>query len=121
MMILALTLVSALSQEGALDVLDGETLYQDGWLVTTGYEFRLRQRLLDGADATGDPLHQREATHAAVVSGHYGVLNTLQAGAIVPYLSRVLMLDDPNGPDRVSADGIGDVTLYAKWRFYRWD
>lgn len=118
-MIILLTLV--LAQEGALDVLDGETLYQDGWLVTTGYEFRLRQRLLDGSDPMGDPLHQREFTHAAVVSAHYGALNTLQIGTIVPFVTRTLELDDPAGPDRLSAGGIGDVTLYAKWRYYRWD
>jgi len=114
-------LATAWAQEGALDVLDGETLYEDGWLMTAGYEFRLRRGLLDGSDRVGDALHQSEVTHAAVASAHYGLFHTLQLGAIVPYVSRELKLDDPTGPDRLASSGMGDVTLYAKWRYYRWD
>jgi hypothetical protein len=116
-MILLLAFVSLATQEGALDVLDGETLYEDGWLVTAGTEFRLRRGLLDGSDPVGDPLHQREFSNVPVVSGHYGLLNTLQTGAVVPFVLRELETD----LGRFSADGIGDVTLYAKWRYYRWD
>jgi len=116
-MMMVLALAAALAQEGALDVLDGETLYQDGWLVTAGYEYRLRRGLLDGSDRIGDPLHQRESTHIPVVSGHYGALNTLQVGAIVPYVSRVLEI----GPGHLYDAGLGDVTLYGKRRYYRWD
>ena len=119
--LLALWALPAFAQEGALDVLDGETLYEDGWLFTAGYEFHLRRGLLDGSSRVGDPLHQAEETHTAVVSTHYGILHTLQVGAIVPYVSRVLTLEDPVGPDRLSAQGLGDVTVYGKWRYYRWD
>src|SRR5262245_13937786 len=122
MMICAwLAILTALSQEGALDVLDGETLYEDGWLLTAGYEYRSRRGLLDGAERIGDPFHQTESTHVAVLSAHYGVMNTVQVGAILPYVTHVLELDDPAGPDRFASSGIGDVTLYGKWRFYRWD
>src|SRR5262245_25170876 len=117
----ALCSAPALAQEGALDVLDGETLYEDGWLLTAGYEVRTRRGLLDGSSRVGDPLHQEETHHAAVASVHYGILHTLQFGAIVPYVSRVFTLDDPTGPDRFSSDGLGDIPLYAKWRYYRWD
>src|SRR4030095_3477280 len=95
-MIILLTL--AFAQEGALDVLDGETLYQDGWLVTAGYEFRLRKGLLDGSDSMADPLHQREFTQMPTVSAHYGALNTLQVGAIIPYVQRVLEMENTGGP-----------------------
>lgn len=117
----ALWALPALAQEGALDVLDGETLYEDGWLLTVGTEFRSRRGLLDGADRVGDPLHQVETTQAVVASAHYGILNTLQVGAIVPYVSHVLQLENPGGPGRLASGGIGDVTLYGKWRYYRWD
>lgn len=116
-MMLLLMLAAALTQEGALDVLDGETLYEDGWLVTAGTEVRLRRGLLDESTPVGDPLHQREFTNVPVVSGHYGILHTLQAGAIVPFVFREL----ETTAGRFSATGIGDVTLYAKWRYYRWD
>src|SRR5262245_58727683 len=119
--ILPALLASAWGQEGALDVLDGETLYEDGWLFTSGYEFRLRRGLLDGSDRVADPFHQEEVTHAGVVSAHYGLLHTVQLGAIVPYVHRVLTLENPGGPERLESGGMGDVTLYGKWRYYRWD
>lgn len=112
---------SAFAQEGALDVLDGETLYESGWLVTAGYELGTRRGLLDGAERMGDSLHRTQLDQAAVLSAHYGLLHKLQVGTLVPYLSRTLTLDDPAGPDRFSSDGLGDVTLYAKWRYYRYD
>lgn len=112
---------SAFAQEGALDVLDGETLYENGWLLTAGYELAAKRGLLDGSDRVGDPLGRRQRDQAAVLSAHYGILNTLQVGTIVPYMTKTLTLDDPTGPDRFSSDGMGDVTLYAKWRYYRLD
>lgn len=111
----------AWAQEGALDVLDGETLYEDGWLVAAGVEYRTRRGLLDGSDRVGDPLHLEERHHAAVASAHYGLRHNLQVGTIVPYVHRVLTLDNPGGPDRLSSNGLGDVPLYVKWRYYRWD
>jgi len=118
--VLALWALPAFAQEGALDVLDGETLYLDGWLVTAAYEFRIRKGLLDGSDPVGDPLHQREFTQIPIVSAHYGAWNTLQVGTIIPYVQRVLEMDNPGGPDTLRANGVGDVRLYGKWRYYRW-
>ena len=114
-------LALALAQEGALDVLDGETLYEDGWLFTAGTEFRVKRGLLDGSDRVHDAQGQRQLDTVGVLSANYGLLNTMQLGAILPYASRTLTLDAPAGPGRFSADGPGDMTLYAKWRYYRWD
>jgi len=110
-----------LAQDGALDVLDGETLYEDGWLLTAGYETHIRRGLISGSTRVADPLGQYEFNQAVVVSGHYGLLHTLQVGAIVPYVAHVLKIDNPGGPFRLSSGGIGDVTVYGKWRYYRWD
>jgi hypothetical protein len=111
----------AWAQEGALDVLDGETLYEDGWLFTAGYEVRTRKGQLDGADRVGDSLHQEELNQAGVLSAHYGLLHTLQLGAIVPVVSHELTLENPGGAGRLASAGMGDVTLYGKWRYYRRD
>ncbi len=109
----------AAPQEGALDVLDGETLYEDGWLFTLGYEQLRKGTLREGSDRTSDPLDRVQTDRSLVASAHYGLRYDLQLSLIVPYVSRTLELDDPAGPDRLSADGPGDVTLAAKWRYYR--
>lgn len=107
------------AQEGALDVLDGETLYEQGLLLTAGYEMVTKRGLLDGDDRRGDPLQQRQFDLAGVLSAHYGALHNLQVGTILPFVHRFLTLDDPVGPDRFSSGGMGDVTVYAKWRYLR--
>ncbi len=113
--------VSALAQEGALDVLDGETLYEDGWLFTLGYELVQKRGLQEGSDRESDPLDRRQLDQAWVASAHYGLRHDFQLSAVVPYVIRTLEQDDPSSPDRLSARGPGDVTLAAKWRYARRD
>jgi outer membrane putative beta-barrel porin/alpha-amylase len=118
---LALLPASALAQEQTLDVLDGETLFEGGWLLTFNYEVNRKQGLLDGSHHVSDPVDRRQTDQTWTLSGHYGLRNDLQLSLLVPYVSRVLELQDPFGPDRFSSEGLGDVEALVKWRFYRWD
>jgi len=119
-MIAALITLMAL-QEGALDILDGETLYEDGWLFTAGVEVQRSSRLLRGSSSVSDPLGRVRTDVETTVSAHYGLRHDLQLSVILPYVSRHLKLDDPAGPDRLGADGVGDMTFVGKFRFKRWD
>lgn len=109
------------AQEGSLDVLDGETLYEEGWLFTIGHEFERREGLRHGRKRLSDPLERRLDTHTAALGAHYGLRYNIQVSAIVPYVHRVLRLQDPGGPDRVSEEGAGDAALVVKWRYLRLD
>jgi hypothetical protein len=82
------------AKEGTLDIFDGETLYEDGWLVSLGYD-------LDRAS------HHQDET--VLLSANYGLRHDVQLGALVPLQ---LHDGDPEASDPVAA---------AKWRFYRWD
>jgi len=107
------------AQEETLDLLDGETLYEDGWLWSLSYDVQRDGRLLDGRDRESDPLDRTLLEQNIVASVHYGLRHDLQLSAIFPYAVRELRLDDPAGPDRFAAQGPGDATLAAKWRYYR--
>ena len=107
------------AQEGALDVLDGETLYEDGWLFTAGAGIDLKNHLQKGSRRVSDPLDQRQIDQTADLSAHYGLRYDLQLSVILPYVRRTLELDDPSGPNRYQAEGLGDLTLAAKWRVHR--
>jgi len=109
------------AQSGTLDVLDGETLYEGGWLFTLGSEVQERQGLRHGRDRVSDPLDQRLHQWSLDFAAHYGLQYNVQISAILPWIDRELKLDDPTGPDRIAASGFGDFALVAKWRFYRWD
>ena len=113
--------LSLLAQEGTLDVLDGETLFEDGWLFTIGIETETREGLRSGSDRVSDPLDRKLTERTAALSAHYGLRYDLQLSAILPYVDRQLTLDDPSGPDRISSSGVGDFAFVAKWRFLRLD
>lgn len=111
----------ARGQEETLDVLDGETLYQDGWLLTVTSQIERREVLLEGDSSAKDPLHRRQTNSTVALAGHYGLRYDLQLSAIVPYVFRDLEQRDPTGPDHLRAEGLGDVATLVKWRYYRWD
>jgi hypothetical protein len=108
MMALAAAAMLALPQEGTLDVLDGETLFEGGWLFTLGAEVETRE---------GDPLDRRLSERTAALSAHYGLRYNVQLSAILPWVDRELKFDG----GKFSANGPGDFSVVAKWRFYRWD
>jgi hypothetical protein len=112
---------SARGQEGTLDVLDGETLYQGGWLLTLGEELRREERLMDGDSTVSDPLHSRRTELTTNLAAHYGLLNTLQLSAVLPYIYKSEERSDPAGEDHLEADGPGDIAAFVKWRYFRWD
>lgn len=105
-------------QEGALDLLDGETLYEDGWLFSVGYDRVEKATLRDGGDRIHDPLGRRETHHAVPLSAHWGLRHDLQLSAIIPWVRRE---EASAGTERLSSEGIGDVVLAAKFRFLRLD
>ena len=114
-------LLPAFVQEGTLDVLDGETLFEGGWLFTLGAEFETREGLRRGTDRIDDPLDRRLLDRTAALGVHYGLRHDFQLSAILPWIDRELRVDDPTGPDRLSSSGPGDFAMVAKWRVHRWD
>lgn len=117
-----MTLILLLAlQEGTLDLLDGETLYEEGWLLTTGFEQDRREGLLHGRDRRSDPFDRTIEEKTLSLGAHYGVRYDVQVSAIFPVVERELRLDDPAGPDRFISRGAGDLALAAKWRFLRLD
>jgi hypothetical protein len=112
-----LWLLMLVPQEGSLDVLDGETLYEGGWLFTAGYEYERREGLREGTRRVSDPLDRRLEDHTVAIGAHYGLRYDLQLSAVLPYVTRAL---DVAG-DRESESGLGDAALVAKWRYLRID
>jgi hypothetical protein len=98
-------------------VLDGETLYEGGFLFTTGFELERGERLRRASDRVGDPLASHEVETRTTLALQYGLRNDLQLGIAIPYVTH----ERAGIGFEADAEGIGDLTLLAKWRFYRWD
>lgn len=113
----AVLILTLLAQEGALDVLDGETLYEGGWLFTLSAEYERRSGLIDGRDSVSDPLDHVRTDTTFTTSAHYGLRHDLQLSLLVPYVSREL----ENDAGRASESGLGDTAALAKFRFKRFD
>jgi len=100
-----------------LDVFDGETLYDGGSLLTLGWELDRGERLRRGERRVSDPTASHERTLRTTLGYQYGLRHDVQLGVALSFVDHRRV---GNGFEQ-SADGLGDVSLLAKWRFYRWD
>ena len=100
-----------------LDVLDGETLYEGGFLVSLGFDLQRGDTLRRGSRRVPNPLDASEQRSRTTLAIQYGLRHDLQLGLAIPFVSQ-----DRDGAG-IGADsaGVGDVMLLGKWRFYRWD
>jgi hypothetical protein len=103
-----LVVVQAACGQQILDRLDGETLYEGGWLLTAGFAHSV-------GDA--DSLPARETEQQATLSLQHGLRNDLQLGVAIGWLAH--QRTGP-GPTQDSA-AVGDLSLLGKWRCYRWE
>ena len=103
------------AQEGGLEVLEGETLYQEGWLFTLSHSFKQKSRLFREDDRIRDPLDRIQSDHRVSAGVNYGLRPDLTVSALFPVVFRSL---DSKAGD-LSADGPGDVAIFSKWRVYR--
>ncbi len=110
------------AQDTTLDVLDGETLYDGGWLVTLGTLTVERDDFLDGSHSTPDPLDREAVVRDTSLAVHHGLRHDLQLSVLLPRVHRRLRLRPQGGPSvHLDAQGPGDVVGLVKWRFHRWD
>jgi hypothetical protein len=118
---LALSTPAAAQADAALDVLDGETLYEDGWLVTLGYETETRDQLRSGWHTVPDPNDRRRVRRETVLGVHYGLRHDLQLSLLLPQVQDSRSSTTGGVTTRTAAKGPGDAVALAKWRFHRWD
>lgn len=104
-----------LLQDGGLEVLEGETLYQEGWLFTLSESFRQKGSIFDGSGHTRNALDELRTDHRITASVNYGALPELTLTALVPWVVRH---HDSDAGD-TSSEGLGDVSFLAKYRLYR--
>jgi hypothetical protein len=104
--------------EGTLDILGGETLYEDGWLFTLGYTMTRKAGLLQNDHRVGDPTHAVEYEQAVTLAAHYGLLHDVQLDVVVPYAFNSIHQENTPGPSRLAAEGLGDIGLFGKWEFF---
>ncbi|MBK9129719.1 MAG: transporter [Phycisphaerales bacterium] len=109
--------VATAPAQGVLDLMDGETLYEGGSLVTLGFEYDRGDRLRRGTRRVADPGASQEASTRSTLAYQFGLRHDLQVGVALPYASHERI----GTGGSAEADGIGDLDLLAKWRFYRFD
>ncbi len=109
---------AALPAQGAiLDVLDGETLYDGGGLVTLGQQWERRDTLRRGSHALLDPLAQHQLERGTTLGLQYGLRHDLQIGFACSWQHA----EQAASTGSIQADGFGDLELLAKYRFLRLD
>lgn len=115
--LVALLASHAARAQAVLDVFDGETLYEGGFLVTFGFDLERGSDLRRGTHRVPDPFAAHETKTRTTLAVQYGLRNDIQLGLALPYVA-----NDRDGTGvGANASGLGDLTLLGKWRFYRWD
>ncbi len=115
---LPLALAAALPAQGAiLDMLDGETLYEGGFLLTLGHEIQSRTTLRYGSAPAANPQGLKELEQASTLALQWGLRHDLQVGVAISHARA----EQDSAAGSVAAEGLGDLELLAKWRFLRLD
>lgn len=113
-----MALCAALPAQGAvLDVLDGETLYDGGFLLTVGQEMQRRETLRSGSSRVADPRAMHEQEQSTTMALQYGLRHDLQIGFAASWVTT----DQVRNDGELHAEGLGEVELLAKYRFLRLD
>lgn len=110
--------MAPLSAQGTvLDVVDGETLYEGGHLLSLGTELEREDVLRRGGSRLADPTAGQRHRVTTTLALQYGLRNDLQIGVALPWVADA----SESAAGSTSAAGVGDLELLAKWRFHRWD
>jgi hypothetical protein len=115
--LLAVVNVGGVPTQGVLDLLDGETLYDGGSLLTLGLELRRGEVVRQGERRVAGVVPSQETATSATLGFQHGLRHDLQLGLSLPFVTQSQHL----GAVDVDAHGLGDRGLLGKWRFYRWD
>jgi len=95
----------------------GITLFQEGTRVNAAYAHRERSHFFDGDDRTGNPNDVRIRSDVVLVNLTYGLITDLTLGLTAPYVSK----ERDSAAGDLEDNGVGDVSVSAKYRFLRED
>jgi hypothetical protein len=105
------------AQQGGIEVLAAETLFASGTRVSLSHIYKRKGTLFRGSTEVADPLGRSLDEHWLVTGIDYGLRADVTLSALVPLVSKSLN----SGAGDVSAQGLGDVALVAKYRAYKRD
>lgn len=108
---------AGLPAQAVLDVVDGETLYEGGHLVSFGNELQREESRRAGSARSADPEAGHRFRFTSTLAWQYGLRHDLQVGVAVPYVD----VEREFAGGQEADAGIGDVELLVKWRVKRWD
>ena len=117
--LLALVFPAGVSaQDGGIEVLSGNTIFESGTRISLSHLYSSRGSLFRGSDeiGNGDGLSMRE--HRAVLGFNYGLLPELSLSLLLPYVSKESSGHPSGVAERSSSEGLGDVALLGKYRFF---
>ncbi|MEM7261051.1 MAG: transporter [Planctomycetota bacterium] len=103
------------AQQGGVELLAPEMLFAQGWRFSLTALRREDRDLYDGTQTVSDALGQRFTEHAVVLGIDYGIRHDFSLSALVPYVHRELRVFDGTRHRHLTAEGLGDVVLMAKY------
>jgi hypothetical protein len=119
--LLILAAPRAPAQEGGIEIFAGETLFQHGTRISATVIHQRKTRLFHRADRVSDPLDRDWQENRLVVGVDHGVLPQMTLSMLAPLAARSLEQRAGTGTQRARAEGLGDISLLAKYRIFKMD
>jgi len=104
----------AAAQDGGIEVLSGNTIFESGTRISLSHLYSSRDSLFRGSDEVPNEAGRSMREHRAVLGVNYGLLPELSLSLLLPYVSK-----ESNGAaGRSNSQGLGDAALLGKYRFF---
>jgi hypothetical protein len=109
------------AQSGGIEILAGETLYSKGTRVSLAHLYERRTKLYSGSNEINNPT-DLEATKQRVFLGYaYSPTARFDIGALLPFVDPRVDFTSGGTRMRSGESGVGDMSLYGKYRLYTFD
>ena len=117
MLLLVTFPLSAVAQDGGIEIFAGETLFKQGTRLSLTEIWRTDDGLRSGTSSIADALDQRFVEKRTVFGLNHGIARAWSLSLLAPFVDRTR---ESNLGD-LSSSGVGDFSLIVKHRFHRLD
>jgi len=117
----ALFAAPAFAQSGGIEIFAGETIFSHGTRVSLSHLYEERGTAYAGANETANPTDAEFTRHRLIAGYNYGLNARVTLGALVPFIDPELQFDATGGRASLGESGLGDTSLFGKYRLYTKD
>jgi hypothetical protein len=108
------------AQEGGIETFAANTLFEEGWRLSTTDLYERRRTLYSGSKDVANPEGLKITEHRTVGAVDYGLFPNLTASLLIPIIYQKARLPAASG-GKVDSFGLADISVLGKYRIFKKD